>query len=63
MFLRAAQEKFVMERGVKYKFKDYAPQVFRQLRHMFGVDDEGYLASVGVQEGLSEILTVDTVSL
>ena len=45
-----------------YKFKDYAPDVFRQMRQMFGVDDQTYLNSVGQRAGLSEISTQDTGS-
>jgi len=53
---------FILDQGQKCKFKDYAPAVFRQLRQMFGVDDESYLNSVGQQEGLSEISTQETGS-
>lgn len=58
----AAQVEFMLEVGQRCKFKDYSPAVFRQMRHMFGVDDEAYLNSVGQREGLSEISTVDTGS-
>mmetsp|Transcript_21416 Transcript_21416/g.70952 ORF Transcript_21416/g.70952 Transcript_21416/m.70952 type:complete len:629 (-) Transcript_21416:146-2032(-) len=48
------------EKGL-YKFKDYAPKVFRNLRYFFGVDDKAYLQSIG-QDGLHEISTAETGS-
>jgi hypothetical protein len=53
---------FVLDGNRRCKFKDYAPAVFRQMRRMFGVDDEAYLNSVGQREGLTEISTEDTGS-
>eukprot|EP00960_Hanusia_phi_P072842 767885-Hanusia_phi.AAC.8 len=48
------------EKGL-YKFKDYAPKVFRNLRFFFGVDDKAYLQSIQ-QDGLHEISTAETGS-
>ena len=53
---------YVLDGNHRCKFKDYAPAVFRQMRKMFGVDDEAYLDSVGHKEGLTEISTEETGS-
>ena len=56
------KEKF-MERSSnsKIKFKDYASEVFRDLRVIYGVDDGSYLESIN-RGGLSEISTEETGS-
>ncbi|KAL1495262.1 hypothetical protein AB1Y20_017122 [Prymnesium parvum] len=37
-------------------FKDYAPQVFRRIRHIFGVSDREYMLSLGPEQILGELL-------
>mmetsp|Transcript_64297 Transcript_64297/g.158222 ORF Transcript_64297/g.158222 Transcript_64297/m.158222 type:complete len:727 (+) Transcript_64297:129-2309(+) len=62
-FEETTKHQFVQGTGAApFKFKDYSPAAFRQLRYLFGVDDESYLNSCGIQEGLSEISTADTGS-
>ncbi|ODV61986.1 1-phosphatidylinositol-4-phosphate 5-kinase [Ascoidea rubescens DSM 1968] len=38
-----------------FKFKDYAPEVFRELRHIFGLDPSDYLVSLTAKYILSEL--------
>lgn len=54
-------EFYKMDREGRHIFKDYAPRVFRSLRHWFGVDDETYMMSM-LSKGVSEISTAETGS-
>ncbi|CAN3356110.1 phosphatidylinositol 4-phosphate 5-kinase Mss4p [Diutina catenulata] len=55
--LTFTQEGNAMAPGAKYdfKFKDYAPSVFRELRGLFGLDPADYLVSVTGKYILSEM--------
>ena len=56
------KEKFIeRSSNSKMKFKDYASEVFRDLRVIYGVDDASYLESIN-RGGLSEISTEETGS-
>ena len=56
------KEKFSEPQGnTKIKFKDYASEVFRDLRVLYGVDDASYLRSINGGQ-LSEIGTAETGS-
>lgn len=41
-------------------FKDYAPQVFRRVRTLFGVADRDYMLSLGPEQILGELMLVNS---
>eukprot|EP00741_Cyanophora_paradoxa_P016963 tig00020944_g16384.t1 len=53
----------LVQAGSAYKFEDYAPEVFRALRGMDGVEEDAYLESIGPAQLFARLLLGDLASL